>query len=58
MEINYENILYPEEAVSKYQRDLLDIYLEDYGEEYIYEISYDADSFIPMCLELYLISLP
>lgn len=33
MAVNYENALYPEEAVLDYQENLLDIYIEDYGEE-------------------------
>ncbi len=34
MAVNYENVLYPEEAVLEYQSNLLDIYMEDYGEEH------------------------
>jgi len=31
---NIENILYPDEALDEYKKKLLEVYLEDYGEEY------------------------
>ena len=31
---NIDNILYPEEALDDYKRKLLEVYIEDYGEEY------------------------
>jgi len=33
--VNYENVLYPEEAIKEYQSNLLDVYAEDYGEEHL-----------------------